>query len=150
MKGASNKATDVKNIKTLACRLPRIAFKPLCKPAMVHNAINKRAIPQEGKESSTSKEDCNWKQLPKKAKPSLIDNLRLGPNFFDGVLSASVPLENLAEGLQLENFEMPNGETMSTFERSVGLVDGPNSFDLLTRRHEDPIVTKELELVTTL
>ena len=102
MKGASDKATDVKNIKTPACCLPRIASKPLGKLAIVHNAINKRVIPQEGEESSTSKEDCNWKRLPKKVKPSLIDNLRLGPNFFDGVSSASVPLEDLVERLQLE------------------------------------------------
>ena len=59
MKGALDKATDVKNIKTLAFHLPHIASKPLGKPAMVHNAINKRAIPQEVEECSTSKEDCN-------------------------------------------------------------------------------------------
>ena len=41
MKGASDKATDVKNIKTPACRLPRIASKPLGKHTMVHNAINR-------------------------------------------------------------------------------------------------------------
>ena len=61
MTGISDKATDVKNIKTPAFRLPHIASKPLGKLAIVHNAINKRAIPKEEQESSTSKEDCNWK-----------------------------------------------------------------------------------------
>ncbi|GFS37305.1 hypothetical protein Acr_00g0051270 [Actinidia rufa] len=100
------------------------------------------------KENSTSKEDFDWKRVPKKAKPSFVDNL--GPNIFNGVPSASVPLEDLAEGLQLENFEMANGETVSTSEGSVGSVDGTNSFNLLTRRHEDPTVTKTLKSVTTL
>ena len=45
--------------------------------------------------------------------------------------SASIPLEDLAEGVQLENFKMPNGEIASTSEGSVGSIDGPNSFDLL-------------------
>ena len=44
---------------------------------------------------------------------------------------------------------MPNGETVSTSEGSVSSVYGQNSFDLLTRRHEDPVMTKALELVTT-
>ncbi|GFY94935.1 hypothetical protein Acr_10g0003200 [Actinidia rufa] len=145
MKGTLAKATDV--VKTPTCHLPCIASKPLGKPAMFHNAVNKRAISQEREESSTSKEDCNWKRVPKKAKPSLIDNL--GQNFFNGVPSASVLLEDLAEGLQLENFEMANVETVSTSEGSVGSVDGPNSFDLLTRRNKDPTVTKTLKLITT-
>ena len=63
--------------------------------------------------------------------------------------SASVPLEDLVEGLQLENFDMPNGETVSTSKGSVSSVNGLNSFDLLTQKHEDPVVTKVLELVTT-
>ena len=45
---------------------------------------------------------------------------------------------------------MPNEKTMSTSKGSVGSVDDLNSFDLLTRRHEDPAVTKALELVITL
>ncbi|GFS38672.1 hypothetical protein Acr_00g0058840 [Actinidia rufa] len=44
---------------------------------------------------------------------------------------------------------MPNRETVSTLGESVGSINSPNSFDLLTRRHEDPAVTKALKLVTT-
>ncbi|GFZ06782.1 hypothetical protein Acr_18g0009520 [Actinidia rufa] len=44
---------------------------------------------------------------------------------------------------------MANGETVLTSKGNVGLVDGPNSFDLLTQRHKDPTVTKTLNLVTT-
>ncbi|GFS40828.1 hypothetical protein Acr_00g0070760 [Actinidia rufa] len=51
MTGTSDKATNVKNIKTPVCRLG--------KPAMFHSAINKRDIPQGEEESNTSKEDCN-------------------------------------------------------------------------------------------
>ena len=87
--------------------------------------------------------------IAKESKTSLVDNLRLGPNLFDGLLSSLVPLEDIVKGLQLENFEMPNGETVSTSKGSVGSVDSLNFFDLLTRRHEDLVVTKALQLVTT-
>ena len=60
-KDALVEVTTAKKVETSARCLPRIVFKPLGKPGMVNNAINKRVIPQEVEESSTSKEDRNWR-----------------------------------------------------------------------------------------